>query len=346
MKNTLIIILAIAAMAAGAFCIVQRSRSRAASSELTETQTRLAAAETQLKQQADAVEHARISEAKTSVLQKTLTEASAEAVQQSKQTEQLKQTLAAAKTNSPLKGFAAMFKSPELRKMMAAQQKAMMGPMIAKQYSDLFQQLNFTPEQTDAFKTLLQNKQLAGVDSAMSLLDDSLDASQRAALQAQIKSQNGDFDNQLKQLLGSDNYEAYQAYNKTIPARTTVNQFMDQETGTPNALRADQQQQLIQAMTDANSNYKWTSLLNQRNSQTSGQTVPMDAFKNLTEDNINQAAQEQEQFDQQLFTTVQQILTPAQAAAFQQFQSNMRQMQISSMKMAAQMFPHGSESSQ
>jgi hypothetical protein len=221
-----------------------------------------------------------------------------------------------------------------------------MGPMIAKQYGDLFQQLNFTPEQTDAFKTVLQNKQLAGVDSAMSLLDDSLDASQRATLQAQMKSQNEDFDNQLKQLLGSDNYEAYQAYNKTIPARTTVNQFMDQETGTPNALSTDQQQQLIQAMTDANNNYKWTSLLNQKNSQTSGQSVPMNAFNNLTEDNINQAAQEQEQFDQQFFATAQQILTPAQAAAFQQFQSNMRQIQISSMKMAAQMFPHGSVSSQ
>src|SRR5262249_31642709 len=162
------------------------TRTRAASSQLTETEARLAAAETQLKQQADAVEHARVSEAKTSILQKTLTEASAEAVKQSKQTEQLKQTLASTKTNNPLKGLAAMFKSPEMRKMMEAQQKAVMGPMIAKQYSALCQQLNLTPEQTDAFKTLLQNKQLASANSGMSLLDDSLDASQRAALEAQI----------------------------------------------------------------------------------------------------------------------------------------------------------------
>jgi hypothetical protein len=345
MKNTIIIILAIAALAAGAFCIVQRSKSRAASSQLTEAQTRLAAAETQLKQQADAVEHARVSEAKTTILQKTLTEASAEAVQQSKQTEQLKQTLAAAKTNNPLKGIAAMFKSPEMRKMMEAQQKAVMGPMISKQYSALCQQLNLTPEQADAFKTLLQNKQLASADTGLSMLDDSLDAAQRASLEAQIKSQNDDFDNQIKQLLGSDNYQAYQDYNKTIPARTTVNQFMDQVAGTPNALSADQQEQLVQAMTEANKNFQWTSALNPKSNE-AAKHDPMAQMALLTEDNINQAAAETEKFDQQFLSKAQQILTPEQTTAFQQFQTTWRQMQFSTMKMAAGMFSHGNQGNQ
>lgn len=338
MKNILIILLAIASIAAGAFCIVQRNQLRAQSAQLAEAQSHLAEVEAQLKQQSETIERARLSEAKTKILQKTLTEATVDAAQQSKQTEQLKQTIAAAKTNNPLKGIGAMFKNPEMRKMIEAQQKAVMGPMIAKQYNDLFKKLNLTPEQTDALKTLLQNKQLAGATSGMSLLDDSLDDSQRAALEAQIKSQNDDFDNQIKQLLG-DNYQAYQDYNKTIPARTTVNQFMDQLAGSPNALSADQEQQLIQAMTDANNNYQWTSALNPK-SNAAAQHDPAAQMALLTEDNINQAAAESEQFDQQFFLVAQKILTPDQLAAFQQFQANWRQMQTSAMKMAAQMFPH------
>lgn len=343
MKNLFIIILAITSIAVGAFCIVQRNQLRAQSAQLAAAQARLTELDGQLKQQSDAIEHARGSEMKTKMLQKTLTEASAEAVKQSKQAEQLKQSLAATKTNNPLKGIAAIFKNPEMRKMMEAQQKAVMGPMITKQYSALFQQLNLTPEQADALKTLLQNKQLASANSGMSLLDDSLSDSQRASLAAQIKSQTDDFENQIKQLLGTDNYQAYQDYNKTLPARTTVNQFMDQVAGTPNALSADQEQQLVQAMTQANNNYQWTSALNQTKANGSAQSDPMAQLALLNDDNINQAAAESEQFDQQFFAKAQQILTPDQAAAFQQFQTSWRQMQVSAMKMAAQMFPQGNQ---
>lgn len=343
MKNVFIIILAIASIAAGAFCIVQRNRLRAQSAQLAETQSRLADLEAQLKQQSDAVEHARVSERNTKILQKTLTEASAEAVHQSKQAEQLKQSLAVAKTNGGLQGLTAMFKNPEMRKMIESQQKMVMGPMIAKQYAALFQQLNLTPDQTDALKTLLQNKMMANASTSMSMIDGSLDASQRDSLNAQMKSTSQDYDNQIQQLLGDQNFQAYQAYSKTIPARTTVGSFTDQLAGTPDALSADQQQQLIQAMTDANSNYKWTAVLNQKNSQSGGQMDPATAFDSFTEDNINQAAQEFAQFDQQFFSTVQQLLTPAQAAAFQQYQSNMRQVQISGLKMVSQMIPHGSQ---
>lgn len=339
MKNLLILILAAASVGAGAFCIVQRNQLRTESAELAQAQARLAALETQLKQQADAVEQAKLSEAKAKLLQRTLTEASAEAVHQSKHAEQLKQSLAAAKTNNPMQSLAAMFKNPEIRKMMEAQQKAVMGPMIARQYADLFKQLNLTPEQTEALKTLLQNKMLANADAGMSLMDGSLDASQRDSLAAQIKNASQDYDNPIRQLLGDQNYQAYQAYTTTIPARTTIGQFGDQLAGTADALSPDEQQQLIQAMTDATSNYKWTAALNGQQLQNSGQGNPASMMANLTEDNINQAAAEGAQFDQQFFLTAQQILTPGQAAAFQQFQNTWRQMQTSALKMAAQMVP-------
>lgn len=340
MKNTLIVILASASIAFGGVCTALRHQLHTESAELAQAQTRLAALETQLKRQADAVEEAKLSVAKAKLLQRTLTEASAEAVHQSKHAEQLKESLAAAKTNNPMQSLAAMFKNPEMRKMMEAQQKAVMGPMITKQYADLFKQLNLTPGQTDALKTLLQNKMLANADAGMSLMDSSLDSSQRDSLVAQIKSTSQDYDNQIQQLLGDQNYQAYQAYTTTIPARTTIGQFGDQLAGTADALSPNEQQQLIQAMTDATSNYKWTAALNGPQLQNPGQSDPGSMMANLTEDNINQAAAEGAQFDQQFFPIAQQILTPSQATAFQQFQNTWRQMQTSALKMAAQMVPH------
>lgn len=58
----------------------------------------------------------------------------------------------------------------------------------------------------------------------------------------------------------------------------------------------------------------------------------------FSDEKINQFVQEKEQFDQQFLARAQQVLTPEQAIAFEQFQTGQRQMQLAGMKMAAQMF--------
>ncbi len=341
MKNILIIIIAAVAIGAGALCVVERNQLKSVSAQLADAQARLADLQAQLDKQKGDVDHAKIAEIKSKLFQQTLTEASVDAVEQSNKTQKLEQSLAAAKTNGGMQGMMAMFKNPEMRKMIESQQKMVMGPMIAKQYSDLFKQLNLTPDQTDALKAILQNKMMASAGMGISMMDGSMDEAQRSSLAEQQKTQNQDFDNQMKQLLGDDNFQAYETYNKTIPARTAINQFNDQLTGSANALSPDQQQQLIQAMTDARNNYNWSAVLNQPKMQNAGQVDPMAALQNFTEENIEQAGQENAQFDQQFLATVQQFLTPAQMTAFQQFQANWRQMQTSALKMAAQFFPHG-----
>ncbi|HZL79350.1 MAG TPA: hypothetical protein VFC17_10905, partial [Candidatus Limnocylindrales bacterium] len=207
-----------------------------------------------------------------------------------------------------------------------------MGPMIDKQYAALFQQLNLTPEQAATLKDLLQKKMLAGAGAGMSLMDGSLDAAQRADLTKQIKSETDDYDAQIKQFLGDENYPAFQGYEKTVPDRMTVSQFSDQLAGGASPLSNDQQQQLAVAMNDARTSFKWTTDYSNKN-PSSGDYASM-----FSEDKINQFTQEKEQFDQQFLTRAQQILTPEQAAAFQQFQTAQRQLQIMGMKMAANMF--------
>jgi len=332
MKNLVITLLAITTIALGAWCLNQQNQIKSLSAQLAQTETQLAAERAELQTQSDAIEHARFAAANEKILQQILAETEAGAAEQSKKAEHLEQSLAAAKTNNPMQGFAAMFKDPKMRDMIKSQQKAVLGPMLDKQYAALFQQLNLSPDQAAALKDLLEKKTLAGTDAGFSMLDNTLDAAQRADLAKQVKSQTDDIESQIKQFLGDANYQTFQTYEKTLPDRTTVSQFNDQLAGGATALTADQQQQLLQAMSDVRSNFKWTAALNKPDAA-AGDYASM-----FTEDNINQFAQQQEQFNQQVFTRVQPILSPDQFKAFQDYTATQQQLQIAGMKMAAQMF--------
>ena len=324
-KNIAIVILLMGAIALGTFCLHQQK-------QIAQTRAQLATSQKQLKERAEVDEQTTFAERKSKALQEVLVKTSAFADEKSKQAEQLQQSLAAAKTNNPMQGFAAMFKDPKMKELIKSQQKAFMGPMLDKQYAALFQQLNLTPDQTAQLKDLLQNKMLASADAGMSLLDGSADATQRVELAKQIKSQTDDYDAQIKQFLGDDNYQAFQAYEKTTPDRMTVSQFSDQLSGNTTPLSPEQQQQLMQAISEERNGFKWTTDYNNKN-PANGDFASM-----FTDDKISQFAQEKERLDQQILARARQILTPEQITAFEQFQIAQSKMQMAGMKMAAQMF--------
>ena len=327
MKNITIVVLLAVSIALGALTIHQKN-------QLAQMQTQLASVQNQLKKKSEADEKTMFAESRAKMLQNALTETAAAAGEQSKQVAQLQKSLVATKTNgaNPFGEMSKMFKDPKMKEMIKSSQKMFMGPMIDKQYAALFQQLNMTPEQAATLKDLLQKKMLAGADAGMSMMDGSLDAAQRADLTKQIKSATDDYDAQLKQFLGDENYPAFQGYEKTVPDRMTVSQFSDQLAGGASPLSNDQQQQLAVAMNDARTSFKWTTDYNNKNPP-NGDYASM-----FSEDKINQFTSEKERFDQQFLTRAQQILTPEQAMAFQQFQTAQRELQIMGMKMAANMF--------
>jgi len=324
MKNIAIAFLLVFTISLGAFSWHQRS-------QIAQMQTQLAAVQNQLKEKSEADEKITRAEKKTKILQDTLVETSKFAAEKSKQAEQLQQSLAAAKTNGA-NPFAEMFKDPKMKEMIKSSQKAFMGPMLDKQYAALFQQLNLTPDQTAALKDLLQKKMSVSADAGMSMLDGSLDAAQRVDLAKQMKSETDDYDAQIKQFLGDDNYQVFQAYEKTTPDRMTVSQFSDQLSGSATPLSSDQQQQLIQMMSDERNGFQWTADYNNKN------PLNGDFASMFSEDKINQFAKEKDQLDQQILARAQQMLTPEQLASFQQFQTTQRELQIAGMKMAATMF--------
>jgi hypothetical protein len=332
MKNMLLILLLIIAVAVGAVAVYLQGKLAETRAELAGLQQQLAAAQNQLQATADAAGQIANAKRSSKALQESLADTSRFAAEKTKQAEQLQQALAAAKTNTinPLAGIAKMFSDPKMKEAMKTQQKAMLGPMIDKQYGALFQQLNLSADDSAKLKALLMTNMLAGTDAGMSMMDDSMDTNTRAELAKQVKSETDADEAQIKQFLG-DNYPAYQSYEKTLPDRTVVDQFSDQLSG-DNSLSANQQGQLIQAMSDARTNFKWTTDYSDKNPANGDYTAM------FSPDKVDQFTQEKEQFDQQFLAQAQKILTPAQATQFEQFQTSQRQLQIMGMKMAPQMF--------
>ena len=60
------------------------------------------------------------------------------------------------------------------------------------------------------------------------MLDDGSDPAKRAEIAKQIKETNDGFDQEIKQLIGDDNFSTFQSYEKTSPDRMTLSMFRDQ----------------------------------------------------------------------------------------------------------------------
>ncbi len=335
MKNILIVILLAATVALSAIAYRQSNQASQNRAELAQVHTELAASQTQVQAGKEAAEKIATNERKAKAMQEALTESSKFATEKTKQAEQLEAKLTEAKTNSansnPMAGMAKMFKDPKMREMIKTQRKAFMGPMITKQYEEFFKSANLSTEATDQLKQLMTDKMLVGADKGMAMLDDSTTAQERADMGKQIKAETDDYDAQIKTLLG-DNYAAYQSYEKTVPARTEVNQFGDQLSGDM-ALTAEQKTQLINELGATHSGFKWTTDYTQNKTPEDGDYAAM-----FSEEKLDKFTQEKESFDNEFLAKAQKILTPDQATKYAEFQKTQRDMQMFGMKMASQMF--------
>jgi hypothetical protein len=79
----------------------------------------------------------------------------------------------------------------------------------------------------------------------------------------QVKSEKDAYDAQIKQFLGDENYQSFQEYEKTT---STAQPSTCSANGLPgcNPLNADQQQQLIQVMTEEHNRFPWATDANQQ----------------------------------------------------------------------------------
>jgi hypothetical protein len=238
-----------------------------------------------------------------------------------------------AKAGNPL---AAMFKSPEMKEFVKTQQKTVMTTMLDKSYGAFFNGMQMTPEQTGTLKDLLVKKSMVDANLGMSMLGGDTDASKRKELMDQAKAEKDGIDQQIKQFLGDDNYAQLQTYEKTIPERMSLSMYKDQQGSGPAALAPEQEEKLVQVMSDERQKFKFTIDFNDK-SKFDGDFSAM-----LTEEKIDQYQTEQARLDQQYLQRAREILTPEQLGPFEEFLNSRRNMQGAAMKMASKMFPASS----
>jgi len=331
MKNAFVVVLLLASLAFGTLYFVERGSAGRSSTQLAEANRKLAEAERQIREQQEATEQARFSEQKAEVLQSTLKEASVAVTESSRQVKQLEESLAAAKTNKSSNPLAGMFDDPKMKAMIKKQSEAMMGPMVEKNYGAFIKEHNLPPEQSKALKELLKNKMMAGAEIGMSMLSGDMDEAKRKEMTDQIKRDTDAADAQIKELLGDENYAAFEKYEKTTGERMAVGQFKDQLTGSDSPLTGEQEQQLIATMGTIQGDFKWTTDYQNKKPGSA------DYNQMFTEERIETYEREKVEFDKQVLAKAGQILTPDQLKAFESFQDSQRQMQMVGMKMAAKM---------
>lgn len=328
MKNAIIIILAAVSITLGTMCFQQSRRVGEAGATIAKLKDNVAEVEQQLQEQ----------QTLNNNLESRLRQTRATAVAKAEQAAQLEQTLTNAQTTAtnktesknPMAAMGEMFKNPETKELIKTQQKAVLGPMIEKNYAAYFASLQLGPEQSATLKDLILKKSMVDAEAGMSLLGDS-DAAKREEVMKNSKDQKAALDDQIKQFLGDDNFTQFQAYEKTQPERMAINMFQDQQAGA-NALTPEQADQLIQLMSQDRQNFKFTTDFTDQ-SKLNG-----DLASYFTDDNINQFKTEMEQLYNDYASKAQSILNPSQFEAFAKFLKSQREMQTVGLNLAKQMF--------
>ena len=222
--------------------------------------------------------------------------------------------------------IADMMKNPQMKEMMRAQQKVMIGKM----YAALPRYLNLPDETKARLDQLLLDRQLAMAEAGLAMMNGSAEDRKKAAEDAQAVKTEGD--RAIQELLGAQDYEVFKQYEASLSEQTHVSMFKDTLSG-DDALDEQQEYDLVAAMYQAREALPQDSLLNQQN-QSPDPTQ-------LTEERIAETLKQMETLQQRYAEAAATILNAGQLERFKQWQQQMATMQRAGLNMAAQMFNPG-----
>jgi len=329
MKNLTLVILLVSSVLGFGLYLREVSKVTDAKAALAAVQLKTTELETRVTEQ----------ESRAASLQTRLKETRVKAVTKADEVTQLQQAL----TNSASAGtgtnksnpLADMFKNPEMKQFVKAQQKTVLGGMIDKNYAPFFSTLSLTPEQSASFKDLIMKRSMMDAEAGMEMMSGDLDADQRAEVTKKTKEQKDAVDQELKQFLGDDVYKDFQSYEKAMPERMAITTFKEQQASGAGALTGDQEAQLVKALSEERQGFKFSNDLYDQSK------VAADPKGYFTQEKIDGFLKEQETLNQQYLTRAGTILTPEQLPPFEKFLKTQTDMQKMGMQMAAKMFGDG-----
>jgi hypothetical protein len=207
----------------------------------------------------------------------------------------------------------------------------MMGKLMLQNYAPVFEQINLRQDQRAELEDLILKKNAVNMDKGLALMNAKLDAARRAALIAEMRSARESCDAEIRALLGKEDYQVFEHFEKSLPDRLVLGIFKSRLIRTGAALSEEQQAQLLQAVREAREQYQWSTELSRRIQN------PADVAAAFSAENIATFAREEEEFDRQFLARAQMILTAKQLAEFEPFMAKQRAAKIASMRMTSKM---------
>lgn len=222
-----------------------------------------------------------------------------------------------------------MMTNPAMQEMMRAQSQT----MLARNYERLLKYLDMPEATADELKRIVLDRQMAMTDSGMALLDANLTTEEKTRRVKAIQTTKESYDRQIEQLLGADDYEAFQQYEATQPERMKVEMFRNSIASSDEPLTDQQEYDLVAAMYEARTNSYAHSTT--RSTRTQPETVL--APSSFAEAGMKEALGRQEALQTQYVAAASTVLSPSQVARFQSFSDQQNQMTAMGMRFAAQM---------
>jgi hypothetical protein len=213
--------------------------------------------------------------------------------------------------------FAKMFKDPEMRKMLAAQQAGMLRGF----YGEFAKEAHLTPDETQKFYQLLEDRQSALMDSSEALMTGGKVDINGATAATNVS------DDAIRDLLGQDRYQLYRDFESTLPDRILVQQLNQQLDAIGAPLHGDQGDALIDIMSQERS-----TLPNLQ----SGDAATAQTVMNMTPADIDRYSQLVAAMNQRVYKRAMTVLTPQQLDALAEFQRNVASAQMAGIRTAQQ----------
>jgi len=322
MKNIMSLVLAVTVLALSGVCLYQARQLQTRRVEITDLQHQVRTQAKQSETIKTSQERLNKQRLDMAIMQHRATVASSNAAAV---------TASAEKTTDDAKGLggfgsamAKMFDNPDMKKIIAQQQRAMMDTM----YGPLFKELGLSKEDTDRFKELLLAQQMKGVEQAGTLFGGKSDGKSKAELVAATGNIVKQSQDEIKVFLGDERYNQYKDYTETLGDRLQLNQLAQQLANSQNPITSDQQGRLISIMKEERqslaadfANLGWSG----------GKSTDPSAV--LSEEKMNQIMDLQQNLGQRVFERAQSVLQPEQLDAFGAFQTNQLAMQRLGIKM-------------
>jgi hypothetical protein len=209
-------------------------------------------------------------------------------------------------TNNFFSGVATMLNNPQQREMLRDQQRT----IVDQVYGDL----SVPPDQLDALKQLLLDRQMAMAEAGLSAMSGT--AADRTQAMKTARAIKAEYDRKIQNLLGPQEYRVVQEYDKTVMERMLAQAFQN-SLPMDARLSATQEDVLIFAMHDeATASRKLMENSLPSNSTPTGD----DLSKQL------------KLFQQNTLKRASMILTPQQLNQFQTWQEQMAAVQTTALK--------------